>query len=192
MGFGRACAPVRCAHPSFWAETGRCAPPLPIAASLILPAIFLGSNYVFYILTVCCITDMHINDIHTPAPPIAASLILTASVIICSENPAKCPSLAKNPPKYTTAYLVQQSNCRWHCEPTCFSSLASTMKSLFTPSLSDLYLSYLSISIPPLQTFRLVALVSLITKTKRIAERSAIVTHTHTHTHYHTQTDKVP
>jgi hypothetical protein len=36
----------------------------PIAASLILPAIFLGSNYVFYILTVCCITDMHINDIH--------------------------------------------------------------------------------------------------------------------------------
>jgi hypothetical protein len=33
-------------------------------------------------------------------------------------------------------------------------------------------------------------LVSLIAKTKRIAERSAIVTHTHTH--YHTQTDKVP
>jgi len=27
-------------------------------------SIFLGSNYVFYILTVCCITDMHINDIH--------------------------------------------------------------------------------------------------------------------------------
>ncbi len=36
----------------------------PIAASLILPAIFLGSNYVFYILTICCITDMIINDIH--------------------------------------------------------------------------------------------------------------------------------
>jgi hypothetical protein len=28
--------------------------------------------------------------------------------------------LAKNPPKYTTAYIVQQSNCRWHCEPTFF------------------------------------------------------------------------
>jgi hypothetical protein len=40
------------------------APAPPIAASLILPSIFLGSNYVFYILTVCCITDMHINDIH--------------------------------------------------------------------------------------------------------------------------------
>jgi hypothetical protein len=31
VGFGRACAPVRCAHPSLWvhchAKTGRCAPP---------------------------------------------------------------------------------------------------------------------------------------------------------------------
>ncbi len=35
-------------------------------------------------------------------------------------KPAKYPSLGKNPPKYTTAYIVQQSNCRWHCEPTCF------------------------------------------------------------------------
>jgi hypothetical protein len=42
---------------------------------------------------------------------------------MCSrENPAKYPSLAKNPPKYTTAYIVQQSNCRWHGKPTCFSS----------------------------------------------------------------------
>ncbi len=34
----------------------------------------------------------------------------------------------------------------------------------------------------------------MIAKTKRIAERSAIVNHrhTHTHTHTHTQTDKVP
>jgi hypothetical protein len=41
-------------------------------------------------------------------------------IVICRENPAKYPSLAKNPPKYTTAYIVQQSNCRWHGEPTCF------------------------------------------------------------------------
>ena len=40
------------------------APAPPIAASLILPAIFLGSNYVFYILTVCCMIDMHINVMH--------------------------------------------------------------------------------------------------------------------------------
>ena len=37
MGFGRACAPVRCAHPSFWAlchdQRGAARPP-PIAASL--------------------------------------------------------------------------------------------------------------------------------------------------------------
>ena len=39
------------------------------------------------------------------------------------ENPAKYTSLAKNPPKYTTAYIVQQRNCRWHCEPTCFFKL---------------------------------------------------------------------
>jgi hypothetical protein len=65
-------------------------------------------------------------------------------------NPAKYPSLTKNPPKYTTAYIVQWSNCRWHCEPTFFSGLASTMKSLFTPSLFDLSLSYLSISNPSL------------------------------------------
>jgi hypothetical protein len=42
VGFGRACAPMRCAHPSFWAHchakqgAARPPPPLPIAASLIL------------------------------------------------------------------------------------------------------------------------------------------------------------
>ncbi len=40
MGFGRACAPVRCAHPSFWAhchpKRGAARPPPPIAASLLL------------------------------------------------------------------------------------------------------------------------------------------------------------
>ncbi len=50
------------------------------------------------------------------------------------------------------------------------------MKRLYTPPLSDLSLSYLSISNPSLfkPSLRLVSLVSLITKTKRIAERSAI------------------
>jgi hypothetical protein len=66
------------------------------------------------------------------------------------------------------------------------------MKSPFTPSLSDLSLSCLSIVLYKrnwskirsllyvfslhLQTLHLVSLVSLITKTKRIGERSAIVT----------------
>ncbi len=40
----------------------------------------------------------------------------------------------------------------------------------------------------PLQTIRLVCLVSLITKTKRIAERSDTNCDTHTHTHTQTQT----
>ncbi len=114
--------------------------------------IFLGSNYVFNTLTACCITDMHINDIHisvilsgfSRGPSLFLSIwgqnykytvprpshcsfadpYGVSNDIQYSENPSKCPSLAKNPPKYTTAYLVQQSNCRWHCEPTCFSSLA--------------------------------------------------------------------
>jgi hypothetical protein len=47
VGYGRACAPVRCAHPSFWAvkyaQRGAARPP-PIAASLLLiypPKLFL-------------------------------------------------------------------------------------------------------------------------------------------------------
>ncbi len=47
MGFGRACSPVRCAHPSFWlhlhAKRGAARPPPPFAAPLLLirpPKIF--------------------------------------------------------------------------------------------------------------------------------------------------------
>ncbi len=43
----------------------------------------------------------------TPALPIAALLILPRKLIVYRENPAKYPSLAKNPPKYCTAYIVQ-------------------------------------------------------------------------------------
>jgi hypothetical protein len=49
VGFGRACAPVRCAHPSFWAlpsQTERCAPPpthRSFAASYLTPKI--NKNY---------------------------------------------------------------------------------------------------------------------------------------------------
>ncbi len=50
--------------------------------------------------------------------------------------------LAKNPPKYTTVYIVQQSNCRWHCESIHVSLVwikqwkVSSYLSLFNPSLS--------------------------------------------------------
>jgi hypothetical protein len=55
------------------------------------------------------------------------------------------------------------------------------MISVFTPSLYDLSLSYLSIFNPSLSmTLRLVSLVSLIAKTKRIAERSDTNCDTHT------------
>jgi hypothetical protein len=48
----------------------------------------------------------------SPTPFIAASLILPTTLLIYRENPAKHPSLAKNLPKDTAAYIVQQSNCR--------------------------------------------------------------------------------
>jgi hypothetical protein len=59
-------------------------------------------------------------------------------LMIYRENPAKYPSLAKSPPKYTTAYIVQQSNCRWHCEPSCLLGWAfNKEKSLHTLSLQS-------------------------------------------------------
>ncbi len=36
-------------------------------------------------------------------------------------KPREMSQFGKNPPKNTIAYIVRQSNCRWHCEPTCFS-----------------------------------------------------------------------
>ncbi len=72
-------------------------------------------------------------------------------------NPAKYPSLAKNPPKYTTAYKVQQRNCRWHCEPTFFLGWASTMIIYIdTLPLKSLHLLSLPLQSFPLQTLRLV------------------------------------
>jgi hypothetical protein len=84
VGFGRACAPVRCAHPSFWvhchAKRGAARPPPPIAASLLLirpPKIF----------TIYRTWAAHVKNFFFPlkyevpcplAPPIAASLILPA------------------------------------------------------------------------------------------------------------------
>ncbi len=84
----------------------------------------------------------------TPAPPIAASLILTVNNI--KRNPRESSSLGKNPPKYTTAYIVQQSNCRWHCEPTFFLRWAfNKEKSLHTLPLQNFSISYPPSLIPP-------------------------------------------
>jgi hypothetical protein len=72
-------------------------------------------------------------------------------------NPEKYPSMAKNPPKYTTAYIVQQRNCRWHCEPTYFLGWASTMIIyIHTLPLKSLHLLSLPLQSLPLQTLRLV------------------------------------
>ncbi len=105
--------------------------------------IFLFLFFSSYIYTVCCITDMPIK--HTLGE--GTTLV---NVKIYRKNPAKCPSLAKNPPKYTTAYIVQQSNCRWHCEPTFFLGWSfNTEQSIHTLPLQSIH-SYLSISNPSL------------------------------------------
>ena len=100
----------------------------------------------------------------SPTPLIVASLILTALLMMFRENPAKCPSLAKNLPKNTIAYIVQQSNCRWHCEPAFFLRWAfNKEKSLHTLPLQSPHLLSLHLYSLPLQTLPLVYLVSLIT-----------------------------
>ena len=79
-------------------------PVLPIAASLILSANIMKKTRRKY-------------NVPRPSHRNAASLILPALLM---RKPREDSSLGKNPPKYTTAYKVQQSNCRWHCEPTFF------------------------------------------------------------------------
>jgi hypothetical protein len=105
-------------------------------------------------------------NIMSPTPPIAASLILPTKLMLYRENPAKFPSLAKNPPKYTAAYIVQQSNCRWHVWTFMFIRLGlNNKKSIHTlPLWSAPFLS-LHLKSLPFQTLRLISLVSLITKT---------------------------
>ncbi len=46
-------------------------------------------------------------------------LSYVGKINIIERKPRKNCSLGKNPLKYTTANIVQQSNCRWHCERSC-------------------------------------------------------------------------
>jgi hypothetical protein len=45
---------------------------------------------------------------------------LPTKLMIYRETLQNIPLWQTYPQKYTKAYLVQQSNCRWHCEPTFF------------------------------------------------------------------------
>jgi hypothetical protein len=85
-----------------------------------------------------------LGPITSPRQPIAALLIIPVLLMIHRENPAKYPSLAKNPPKYTIAYTIQWSNGRW--QTYILLMLGLNNESLFPPSLSNLSISYLSIS----------------------------------------------
>ncbi len=60
-------------------------------------------------------------------------------------------------------HIVQQSNCRWHCEPTFSLGWAFyNDKSLHTLPLQFLHLLTLLLQSLPLQTLRLIFFVSLI------------------------------
>jgi hypothetical protein len=106
-------------------------------------------------------------------------------------KPRENSSLAKNLLKFTTAYIVRQSNCRWHCEPIMLLNLGlNNDKCIHTLPLRPVPF-HISPSLSlPLQTLRLVSLISLIAKTKRIAERSDTNCDTHTHTHRQSTLDK--
>jgi hypothetical protein len=90
VGFGLACAPVRCAHPSLWlhchAKRGAARPPLPIAASLLLirpPKIFIihrtWAAHVKGFFSFHWTTEAVKYEV--PCPPIAASLILPTIIL---------------------------------------------------------------------------------------------------------------
>ena len=69
---------------------------------------------------------------------------------------------AKNSLRGTTAYIAQQSNCRWHCEPTFFLGWAfNKEKSFHFLPLQSLHLLSLHLQSFPLETLRLVYSVSL-------------------------------
>jgi hypothetical protein len=59
------------------------------------------------------ITDMRIK--HT----LGKVTYINGKINDLQRKPRENSSLAKNPPKYTTAYIVQQSNCRGHCQRSC-------------------------------------------------------------------------
>ncbi len=105
-------------------------PLLPIAASLILSVNNIKKKPR---------RKYHVpQSVPRPSHRNAASLILPALLM---RKPREDSSLGKNPPKYTTAYIVQQSNCRWYCEHTFFLGWAfNTEKSLHTLSLQYLHL----------------------------------------------------
>ncbi len=76
-----------------------------------------------------------------PSPSRPSQLRWSFRQKIFRKNPAKYSNLAKNPPKFTTAYLVQQSNCRWRCEPEFLLGWAfNNEKSIYTLLLQSLHL----------------------------------------------------
>ncbi len=64
MGFGRACAPVCCAHPSFWAhchaKQGAARPP-PIAASLLF--LRIPKKKIIYLTRAACLKGLFLSTL---------------------------------------------------------------------------------------------------------------------------------
>ena len=103
----------------------------------ILPLLIILCFY----LTVCCIQACILN-------------ILWANFIHKRQNYYYIEKTPRNVPvwqksaKYTTAYIVQKSNCRWHCERSCQIRLGlNKEKSIHTLPLQ--YLHLLSLHLYP-------------------------------------------
>ncbi len=145
----------------------------------------------FYILTVCCITDMHINVIHISVIlrglSRGPSLFCSFGVKIINIMPREISQFGKKSAKVYHSLFSSSDQLQVALWNNIFLWLGLNNEMSFhtLPLLSVPFHISPSLSLP-LQTLCLVSLVSLITKTKRIAERSANVTHTHTHTQSHT------
>jgi hypothetical protein len=111
----------------------------------------------------------------SPAPPIAAALILTALLLI-EKTPRKC-QFGKKSAKVNHSLYSSTEQLQVALRTYIFSLVWIKQRKVYSHPPSPICPFPISPSISlPLQTLRLVSLVSLIIKTKRIAERSAIVT----------------
>jgi hypothetical protein len=150
MGFGRACAPVRCAHPSSWAhchaKRGAARPPLPahrsFAVSYFTPKNILNlsnlghprqGSFSFHRNTEAMKYVVHLP----PASPIAALLILPA--IYWGQNYVPVPP-------YALIFLVFLFHSFWifsfyYFLPFLLSFSISSYSSLLISSYSSLLIS---------------------------------------------------
>jgi hypothetical protein len=77
-----------------------------------------------YVVSVCYSVvpffyTRHPKKYNPPPPPNRSFAVPCGKINIIERKPRENCCLGKYPLKYTTDNIVQQSNCRWHCEHSC-------------------------------------------------------------------------